>query len=830
MRLFYPRICFNLWSNLCKLFTSDECKSGSVCRYLSDKTWHLSLNQRVVLFAIGTNMLLKSLDAQISVKRYCIHLCGAVQGVGFRPFVYRLARELDLCGWVMNSAQGVFIEVEGPAERLEAFLSRLQQEKPPRAAIHSMEYLRRDVCGYRDFEIRQSEKAGEKTAVILPDIATCEDCLRELFDPADRRYLYPFTNCTNCGPRFSIMEALPYDRPNTAMKRFQMCPACQQEYDDPASRRFHAQPNACPACGPHLELWDLRGMALAEHYPALLAAAQCIREGRIVALKGIGGFQLLVDARNAAAVQRLRRRKHREEKPFAVMFPSLEAVKSACEVSPAEARLLLSPAAPIVLLAKLKMPAGQIAAEVAPANPNLGVMLPYSPLHHLLLRELDFPVVATSGNLSDEPICIDENQARVRLQGIADRFLVHNRPIVRHVDDSIARILRGEEMLLRRARGYAPLPLRVPGPLPPVLAVGAHLKNTVALGVGHSIFISQHIGDLETAGAYTAFERVIRDFQHLYGVQPRLIACDLHPDYLSGKYAREMGPPVIPVQHHLAHVVAGMTEHQLEPPVLGISWDGTGYGADGTIWGGEFFLVEEKAARRVAHLRSFPLPGGEAAIRQPRRAALGVLYEMMGDALFDDPDPLLRRHFTESEWRLLRRMLLRKINCPCTSSAGRLFDAVAALTGLRQESKFEGQAAMALEFAVLTDVAEAYPFEIGAGEPAVIDWQPMMTAICNDLREDVPAGVIAARFHNALVAIMLAVARKVDRPRIVLSGGCFQNQYLTGRAVTELAAAGFRPYWHRCIPPNDGGIAVGQLMAVIHKIAFVPNHTGGIPA
>ena len=558
---------------------------------------------------------------------------GAVQGVGFRPFIFRLATGLNLAGWVNNSSQGVFIEVEGPLPTLEKFLLRLEAEKPARSFIQSLEASWLDPAGYHRFEIRKSEAGGDKTALVLPDIATCPDCLREIFDPKNRRYRYPFTNCTHCGPRFSIIESLPYDRANTSMKQFAMCPQCRAEYDDPANRRFHAQPNACPVCGPQLELWDRSracksadGPSLSPRshergYEALLAAAQAVREGKIVAVKGLGGFHLLADARNDLAIRLLRERKHREEKPFALMFPSLAAIKTVCEVSPLEERLLGSPEAPIVLLRRLSTLDSQLSTSIASDNPYLGAMLPYTPLHHLLMAELNFPVVATSGNLSDEPICTDEREAWERLGGIADLFLVHNRPIVRHVDDSMVRVMLDRELVLRRARGYAPWPVSIPvaadvrrlkgqnkskpphvGCYKTILAVGAHLKNTVALSVGNQVFISQHIGDLETEQAHTAFRRVIADFEKLYDARPQVVAADLHPDYLSTKFANEKvrssgfsrsgppeggtpsedpqagGPRCLGVQHHIAHVLSCMAENELSPPILGVSWDGTGYG------------------------------------------------------------------------------------------------------------------------------------------------------------------------------------------------------------------------------------------------------------
>lgn len=780
-------------------------------------------------------------------ERIKIILRGAVQGVGFRPFVYRLATEMNLTGWISNSAQGLFIEAEGPQAALEQFVLRIEEEKPPASVVHGLEFSFLDARGYAHFEIRQSEESGKKTAVIMPDIATCSDCLREIFDPGDRRYLYPFTNCTNCGPRFTIIAALPYDRPNTTMKKFAMCPACREEYENPHDRRFHAQPNACPSCGPHLELWETNGKVLTKNHDALQQSANMVREGKILALKGIGGFLLMVDARNHDAVMRLRARKQREEKPFAVMYPSLTTIKAECHVSVLEERLLQSPESPIVLLAR-KPAIRNLTSAIAPNNPHLGVMLPYSPLHHLLLRELGFPVVATSGNLSDEPICIDEHEALARLGAIADAFLVHDRPIVRHVDDSVARVMLGRELILRRSRGYAPLPIHLHETLPNILAVGAHLKNTIALSVANNVFLSQHIGDLETKEAYSAFQKVIADFQRLYESTPEAVVCDLHPDYLSTQHAHALKTPVIAVQHHYAHVAACMAENELQSPALGVSWDGAGFGLDGTIWGSEFLHVKNKSFERVAHFRPFKLPGGEAAIKQPRRAALGILYEIFGTAVFERDDLIPVKSFSQSELRLLQQMLEKDLNTPVTTSTGRLFDAIAGLTGLRQHTAFEGQAAMELEFAIgesCTD--EIYSFWIDDlgfqsadfgmrndesetmnapasipnsrstlrnPQPAiVVDWQPMILEIVQDMQRGQSMGLIAAKFHNTLVEIIIAVARAVREQKIVLSGGCFQNKYLTERAVGRLREEGFKPYWHQRVPPNDGGIALGQVMA-----------------
>lgn len=755
-------------------------------------------------------------------QRIRITIRGAVQGVGFRPFIYRLAAEMQLPGWITNSAQGVSIEVEGIKEKLDAFLLRIEREKPPRSFLQSLEVSFLDPAGYENFEIRQSVSEGENTAFVLPDISTCPDCLMEIFDEENRRYLYPFTNCTNCGPRFTIIESLPYDRPNTTMKAFQMCDDCRREYRNPLDRRFHAQPNACPACGPHLELWNGQGDAVSKHGEALLQAADAIRKGEIVALKGLGGFQLLVDAGNEIAVARLRERKQREEKPFALMCPSVTSARELCGISELELRLLLSPESPIVLLQRTSE--NGIARSVAPGNPYLGIMLPYTPLHHILMRELGIPIVATSGNISDEPICIDEYEALVRLEGIADLFLVHDRPILRHVDDSVVRILLGREMVIRRARGYAPLPVQMKTTAPRLLAVGGHLKNTVALTAGHGAFLSQHIGDLETSESYRAFQDVIRSFLSLYQVKPDHVVCDMHPEYLSTKYAKSAGTPVMGIQHHYAHVASCMAENELEGPVLGVSWDGTGYGEDHTIWGGEFLLVEGHSFRRVASLRTFRLPGGSMAIKEPRRTAIGLLYEIFGDGLFDIDWLSLLHAFTGSEQAVLRQMLSRGTNSPLTSSAGRLFDGVACLLGLRRKNSFEGQAAMELEFAAKNaGVAATYPFTVReTAEPMRLDWDPMIREILSDVANGIPAGISAAKFHNTLAEMIVAVAQRTGCERIVLSGGCFQNVYLTEETVHRLRREGFRPYWHQRVPPNDGGIALGQIFAAAKMLQAKP--------
>lgn len=753
-----------------------------------------------------------SVGATSRAVRIRAEVRGAVQGVGFRPFVYRLAQALKLTGWVQNTPAGAVLEAEGPRADVDTFLHRLEAERPPRCVFHSLSTQFIATGGDRTFELRSSAAEGARSAWILPDLATCADCLREIFDPADRRYRYAFTTCTHCGPRFTIVEALPYDRERTAMRHFHQCPRCQAEYDDPAGRRCHAQANACPDCGPRLELWDESGGRSAGDDLALRNAAALIKEGAIVAVKGLGGFHLFVDARDESAVQRLRLRKAREEKPLALMFPGLELLRSYCDVSAAASDLLHSPAAPIVLLRRRLAPAAMnpIADAVAPGNPYLGCMLPYTPLHHLLMAELGFPVVATSGNRSDEPICIDEHEARERLGGIADFFLVHNRPIVRAVDDSVARFVLGRTMLLRRSRGYAPLPVVVTEVMRPALAAGAFLKNTVALASGNEVFLSQHVGDLETAPALAALQRALGDLPRLYGVTPEFVACDAHPDYPSTRAAAQLALRMESVQHHHAHVRAAMADNGLTGPVLGVAWDGAGLGPDGTIWGGEFLLVCERGFDRVAYLRPFALPGGDQAAREPRRAALGLLFEMLGDALFDKPELPPLRAFTALELVNLRTMLGRGLNTPRTSAAGRLFDAVAALLGLRQRSRFEGQAAMDLEFSATGSASdESYSFT--SGDDGVLDWQPMISELLRDSAVTVDRR--AAKFHNTLVAMIVQVAERVGEERVVLTGGCFQNVYLLERTVQSLRTAGFESYWHRQVPPNDGGLALGQLMA-----------------
>jgi hydrogenase maturation protein HypF len=746
-------------------------------------------------------------------RRLRIAIQGAVQGVGFRPFVFRLAEELALRGFVQNDSRGVLLELEGDSESLTRFLERLPAEKPAHAVIHSVQSTWLEPAGFDRFEIRHSEGQGERVAAVLPDLATCADCRRDVEDPGDRRCGYPFTNCTHCGPRFSILKALPYDRLNTTMSRFRMCAQCQAEYDDPRDRRFHAQPTACPQCGPRLFLWNARGETLATDRGALEQGAAALCEGQIVALKGLGGFHLLADARNGWTVHTLRERKARWGKPLALMVKDLAAARALCEVSDQAAAILACAQAPIVLLPR--RPEAAIAPEVAPETPYLGVMLPYTPLHHLLFTRIDFPLVATSGNLSEEPICTDEHEALRRLGGIADLFLVHDRPIERHVDDSVVFFLRDEARLMRRARGYAPLPVSLRQTLPPILAVGAHQKVTIALAVGRQVFLSQHIGDLENAAAFAAFERVIADFLRLYALEPAAVAHDLHPDFTTTRWARENAHGrLVPVQHHHAHLASCLAENGAEGPALGVTWDGTGLGTDGTLWGGEFLLGDAAAFERLAYLRPFRLPGGEAAVREPRRVALALLWEIEGPRALEREDLAPIRDLSTGERRVLGQMLAHSVHAPFTTSAGRLFDGVAALLGLHPRVRFEGQAAMALEHLADLQESGAYPLPLTSsrGACATLDWAPLLEALLADLRRGEAREAMAARFHNGLVGAILAVARLVGERRVALSGGCFQNRLLTERAAESLTGAGFEVLLHRQVPPNDGGLSLGQVL------------------
>lgn len=755
--------------------------------------------------------------------RLRILVAGTVQGVGFRPFAYRLARRLGLDGWVANTTEGLLVEAEGTKENLNAFAERLIDEAPDSSRIERVARQTIPATGERGFHIRTSLARGPRYPSVPPDLAICADCSRELSDPRDRRFRYPFLTCTRCGPRFSILTDLPYDRSRTTLHRFPLCTACLAEYQDPADRRFHAEALACPSCGPRVALWDARGRVMAQDEGALAQARAIVEDGLVLAVKGLGGFQLWADARSETAVRRLRDRKRRPHKPFAVLFPSLEAVQDACVVSPEESALLASPQAPIVLLRR--RPSCRLAEAVALGNACVGAMLPYSPLHVLLAAGLKGPAVATSGNRSDEPIAIEEDDALARLGDIADAYLVHDRSIVRPVDDSVARVLPSGPLILRRARGYAPSPIALPeelrrGSAPvSILAVGGHLKNTVALAAGDQVTVSQHLGDLSTPEAFAAFRQAIDDLTRLLEVKPAAIACDLHPDYWSTHYAREsaerLAVPLIPVQHHHAHIAACMAEHNLGGEVLGVAWDGSGYGPDGTVWGGEFLVAGYRSFRRCGRWRPFRLPGGEVAVREPRRSALAVLWDTFGEEAVN----IVRGFEQPGQAQTVASLLRRPVQSPATSSVGRLFDAVASMLGLCQVASFEGQAAMAVEHAALEAWGRetgdtGYPVEIRKDpehpDREEIDWRPMIRAIQEDLQADIAPGVIAVRVHLALADTVRRLAQAVGLPRVVLSGGCFQNGLLVELARERLASAGFEVFTHREVPPNDGGLSLGQ--------------------
>ncbi len=769
----------------------------------------------------------RCIRATPAYRRNHLAVRGAVQGVGFRPFVYRLATDLQLNGHVCNTPGGVIIEIEGPSANVEAFNTRLTADKPPLSIIDDCTIRTLPLQNTAGFTIVDSIENGRCQALVLPDIATCIDCLRDIFDPCNRRFMYPLTNCTHCGPRYSIIQRLPYDRSKTTMSQFEMCLDCQREYDDPRDRRFHAQPNACPRCGPQLALWDAGGKVLCQRQDALDTTVRALNDGLIVAVKGLGGFHLMVDPRQDRTVDELRRRKHRDEKPLALMYPTIDHVALDCVTPQAAADTLRSPAAPIVLLERLPG-RDEISSLVAPGYPELGVMLPYTPLHHLLMHALDRPMVATSGNLSDEPMCFDEHDALDRLRDIADVFLVHDRPIHRHVDDSVVRLVHGSPVVLRRARGYAPLPVAsVPTDHPAVLAVGGHLKNTIALATERRVFISQHIGDLETVPAQDAFEHTAVALAELYDTAPEIIACDEHPDYVSTHYARSHGSHVVAVQHHHAHIAACMAEHGLHDAVCGIAWDGTGYGSDGTVWGGEFMACTRRDYRRTGHLRQFGLPGGDRAAVEPRRCAVGVLYEIFGTQVAHMDHLPCVWSFTAQQRTTLLTALHRGINAPRTSSMGRLFDAIAALIGLQQTTAFEGQAAMRLQYcAADSSDQRIYSAPVlepsGTQHPAIIDWEPMIRGILSDIAHGACRADVAARFHNTLIGIVVLMAQRSGLQDVVLSGGCFQNTLLLGGAIDALVREGFRVHWPQRVPAGDGGIALGQATVALARLAAAP--------
>ena len=768
-----------------------------------------------------------------AISRRQIHVRGIVQGVGFRPFVYNLAQRLGLSGYVLNSSAGVTIEVEGESGELDRFVGLLGEEAPPLAYIEEVAVTRLEPAGYSTFVIRDSLDEPGHLVPVSPDISTCDDCRRDFRDPGNRRHGYAFTNCTNCGPRYTITRAIPYDRPLTTMACFAMCERCLTEYEDPRNRRFHAQPNACPDCGPSLALVAADALAKAPTFErgasnlvAISEVRRLLREGRIVAIKGLGGFHLACDPMNDAAVRLLRERKKRSDKPFALMVPDIAAAQQFCIVSDADRRGLMSPRRPIVVLQR--RPDTPLSQALAPGNDTLGVMLPYTPLHFLLFGDqLDSPpefsaLVMTSGNLSEEPIVTSNRDALIRLGRIADAFLFHNRDIHTRVDDSVERVFEDKERVLRRSRGYAPYPVTLHFPVAEILACGAELKNTFCLTKEHHAFLSQHIGDLENYETLVFFEETLARMKELFRIAPHAVAYDLHPLYLSTKLALEMtGVEKIGVQHHHAHIASCMAENGIEDKVIGVAFDGTGYGTDGKIWGGEFLVADFRRFERRAHFRYIPLAGGDTAVREPWRIGLSYLVDTFG-AQTESLDLPLWRRLSPKKLATVRSMIERGINSIETSACGRLFDAVASIAGVRDEVNFEAQAAIELEATAAMGIDATYPFDILDGEPWQIDMRPAIQAIVQDVLARRTAGHISAAFHNTVAAIVVEVCRRLHSSegigRVCLSGGTFQNMYLLECAVAGLRAQGFEVFLHAKVPPNDGGISLGQ--AVIANAAL----------
>lgn len=749
-----------------------------------------------------------------------IRVSGIVQGVGFRPYVFRLATELDLSGTISNTSAGVTIEIQGPAELVENFVLRLPQEAPALACITDVAVRELPCNGDQAFQILPSREGDPVRTLISPDVAICEDCLRELFDPADRRYLYPFINCTNCGPRFTIVRDIPYDRCRTSMAEFPMCNACRGEYEDPHNRRFHAQPNACWECGPQLELWDSQGHPIETPDP-VREAAQRLRMGEVIAVKGLGGFHLAADAANPSAVDQLRQRKRRVEKPFALMVPNLDAAARFCVVDDLARTALISRQRPIVLLPKKKGAA--IAGAVAPLQSDFGVFLPYTPMHHLLFAAGEFSaLVMTSGNLSEEPIAIHNQEAVTRLAGIADCFLVHNRDILLRCDDSVVRPAAGKVRQVRRSRGYVPAPLGLRGEVPPILAVGGELKSTICLTRGNFAFLSQHIGDLENAESFAFFREAVEHLSRILEIEPAIVAHDLHPDYFSTKWAlAQEGMQRVGVQHHHAHIASCMAENRLEGRVIGLALDGTGYGTDGNIWGGEALLADCSGFERAAHFAYVPMPGGAAAIREPWRMAVSFLTHNFGPEFLEWEIPFARG-LNRGKTETILRMIDRGVNSPLTSSCGRLFDGVSAVIGLRGRVNYEAQAAMELEMLGRTSTdAGAYPFDVrrvdGCWE---IGTRALFEAIIEDLTRNATQEIISRRFHNGLVAVLVRLARLLRQEsslnRVCLSGGVFHNALVLEQLVQDLDAAEFEVYTHAQVPAGDGGLSLGQAVVAAH--------------
>jgi hydrogenase maturation protein HypF len=773
--------------------------------------------------------------AKQSLKSASISVRGIVQGVGFRPFVYGLAVKHNLKGWVCNTSEDVRIEVEGGAEAIEQFEKELKTEAPPLAHIEDTTIEYHSPVGYKNFEIRKSQAQTGKYQLVSPDVATCQPCLDELLNPEDRRYRYPFTNCTNCGPRFTIIESMPYDRLQTTMRYFQMCPQCQAEYDNPLDRRFHAQPNACPKCGPQVQLVDNRGDVVTKSNP-ITEASEFLKEGKIVAIKGLGGFLLACDATSSRVVRTLRQRKNRPSKPLAIMVATVEEARRHCCVSPEEERLLTSPQSPIVLMRWKED--SSVCREVAPDLRFLGIMLPYTPLHHILLRDAGLPLVMTSGNLSEEPIARDNDEALRRLSGIADYFLVHNRDIYSRYDDSVAMVEGGTSQLVRRARSYAPYPIRLPFETSQILGCGAEERNTFCLTKDNYGFVSQHIGDMENMETLEHFENTISLYKRLFHVEPEIVAHDLHPDYLATKYARELGESgmkLVPVQHHHAHIASCLADNGLESSVIGVAFDGTGMGADGNIWGGEFLVADCRSFRRAGHLEYLPLPGGAAAIKRPYRIAIGYILTLLGENALNaviaseakQSQLASSGQITEVEVEIIKRQIERKINSPLNSSMGRLFDAMSALLGIKCEIDYEGQAAVELEMAAHEEdyahVQESYPYCIAAEEGVgVVRLGDMLSAVIEDFHQDVSKGMISVKFHNTVAQMIDEMCRLIADAtgieQVALSGGVFQNRLLLRNTVSLLESNGFRVFTHKQVPCNDGGVSLGQ--AVIANFAL----------
>ena len=749
-----------------------------------------------------------------------IDIRGIVQGVGFRPFVYNLARQYRLLGYVRNDASGVSIEIEGEKSRIEKFIANIKTESPPLAVIFDMQSYEIEPVGYDDFIISDSDDHEKKFVPISPEISTCSACLAELFDPQDPRYRYPFINCTNCGPRFTIVKDIPYDRKYTTMAPFKMCGMCRGEYHDPGDRRFHAQPNACPACGPSLTLLNDQ-LEKIEIPDVISEVCSLLRDGKIIAIKGLGGYHLACDALNPDAVRRLRSRKYREYKPFAVMVRDIETAKRLCYVNKDEEKLLKTTIRPVVLLRK--RPDCPVAADVAPYQKYHGIMLPYTPLHHLIVAESGLVLVMTSGNVSSEPIVYQDEKAFDRLKNIADFYCIHNREIHIRTDDSVSRIWRGNETVLRRARGFAPFPLLLNFNFKErILACGAELKNSFCLARDNFVFMSHHVGDLENLETLTSFEEGIEHFKRIFNIEPTLIAYDLHPEYLATKYALSLQDiRKIGVQHHHAHIVSCMIDNEIDGEVIGVSFDGTGYGTDGTIWGGEFLVCDYGGFKRVGHLEYTPLPGGEKAIKEPWRIAASILYNIFDNNMFD-LDINFVKELDRNKWATIKKMIDKGINSPMTSSLGRLFDAVSALVGIRKEIYYEGQAAIELEMAAGVEEG-GYPFDLQELEDnTLILIEPIFRGIVSDLERGVGVESISSKFHNTVAKIILNMCLKIRKTigldRVALSGGVFQNSLLLENAFILLDKNNFKVFTQHRVPPNDGGIALGQVVIANERI------------